>query len=303
MMSEMIQRATEAAHFEDLGRESALIRLQRAMTWVYRRKAFALGFGLLLLFVLCAVSAPWLAPHSPTRTDYSVTLQAPSVDHLFGTDEHGRDLFSRVLFGTRISFVIAGVAVGLAIAIGVPLGLTAGYFGGYYDMVVGRILDCVFAFPAVLLAMCICVLLGPSETTAMIAIGIVAIPECARISRAAVITVKEQTYIEASRAAGASALHILRRGILPNCLDPILVLISLQFGYAVLNEAALSFLGIGAQPPSPSWGLLLARGRRFLFEAPWYSVFPGLAILLLVCTANLIGDGLRDLADPRTRRQ
>lgn len=282
--------------------ESPWVRMRRRMDWLFRRKSFVLGIVLLLLFLISAIFCPWLAPYPPDKTDYSVTLQPPSASHLLGTDEHGRDLFSRVMFGTRISFIIAGLSVGLATVVGVPLGLTAGYFGGLYDMVVGRILDTIFAFPAVLLAMGICVLLGPSETTAMIAIGIVSIPEFARISRSAVIAVKEETYIEASRAAGASAFHILVRGILPNCLDPLVVLISLGFGYAVLNEAALSFLGIGAQPPSPSWGLLLARGRRYLFEAPWYSVFPGLAILLLVCSTNLIGDGVRDLADPRTRK-
>jgi peptide/nickel transport system permease protein len=260
------------------------------------------GLLLLILFGFLAVFAPLVSPYDPNEVNYDETLLAPNAKHLFGTDEHGRDLFSRVIFGARISFLIAAVSVGLATVIGVPLGLTAGYLGGLYDMVTGRILDGVFAFPAVLMALFITVLLGPSEITAMIAIGIVSIPEFARVSRSAVLSVKENTYVEAAKSVGCPTPRTLVRTILPNCLDPLLVLISLGFGYAVLNEAALSFLGIGAQPPTPSWGITLARGRRYLFEAPWYSIFPGLAIFLLVVSANLIGDGLRDLADPRSRK-
>jgi peptide/nickel transport system permease protein len=273
-----------------------------AWRWVIKRKGLAIGLSVLLLMGIAALMAPVLFGYQAYGTNYEITLQPPSWHHLMGTDELGRDIFSRLMFGTRISFVISLAAVGLATVIGIPLGMFAGYIGGALDAAVGRLLDGLFAFPAVLMALAVGAVLGPSERTAMLAIGIVSVPEFARVARSAVLAVKEHTYVEASRALGSSTLFIVFRAILPNTLGPLLVLVSLGFGYAVLNEAALSFLGIGAQPPTPSYGYLLSRAKSYLAEAPWYSLFPGLAIFVMVLAANLVGDGLRDLGDPRQRR-
>jgi peptide/nickel transport system permease protein len=266
------------------------------------RGALLLGLMLIAVFVAAAVFAPSLAPHSPTRQNLMAARQPPSITHPFGTDEVGRDLLSRVIHGTRISFVVGLVAVGIATVVGVPLGLLSGYLGGAVDLVISRLLETIFAFPAVLMALAVTAVLGRSVETAMIAIGIVSIPEFARVARSAIIAVKENPYVEASRALGSSNAYIIARVLMPNMLGPLLVLLSLGFGYAILNEAALSFLGVGAQPPAPAWGSMLSSGKSYLHEAPWYGFFPGLAIFLLVIAANLIGDGLRDLADPRRKR-
>lgn len=271
--------------------------------WIWRRKGFAVGLAILLIFLLAAILAPALSPYDPNVPDYKATLAGPSLRHPFGTDEHGRDLLTRLMYGTRISFATAAVAVGIATILGLPLGLTAGYFGNWYDALVGRLMDTLFAFPPVLMALAVSAVLGPSVRSAMIAIGLFSLPEFARVARSAMVSTKESTYVDASRAVGTPVVEILFRTILPNCLGPILVLISLGFGYAILNEAALSFLGIGAQPPTPSFGYVLSGGKRYLAEAPWYSIFPGLTIFLMVGASNLISDGLRDLADPRQRRE
>ncbi len=268
-----------------------------------RWKTFSAGVLIVGLFVLAAVAAPVLAPFDPAKPDYQALRQPPSQTHLFGTDDKGRDIFSRVVFGTRVSFTIALVAVAIATAAGVPIGLIVGYLGGWPDAVVGRLIDAMFAFPVILLAIAILAVTGVGLTGAIVAIGLVAIPEFARIARAAMVGEKEHDYVLAARAGGCSPARIVFRQILPNTLGAILVLISLGFAFAILNETALSFLGLGAQPPTPSWGADLAAGRRYLREAPWMSLFPGLAIFFLVLGLNLAGDGLRDLADPRRQRQ
>ncbi len=277
--------------------------LARGLRWAWKWKAFSLGLILITVFVLGALTAPLLTPYDPLKTNYPERLQAPSATHHFGTDEHGRDLFTRVLFGIRISLVSSTLAVAISTSIGVVLGLTTGYFGGAFDAIVSRVLDAFFGFPVILMAIAIVAIVGPSVEAAMVAIGIIGIPGFARVSRAAMLAERESEYVEASRAAASHWTYIIFRSILPNCLGPILVLISLGFARAVLNEAALSFLGLGAQPPSPSWGSMLSTGRSYLFEAPWYSLVPGGAIFLLVLSLNLIGDGLQDLADPRRARR
>lgn len=273
--------------------------LRGAQAW----KTFSLGLVILAVFTLSAPFAPMIAPYDPDKPDYTALLQPPNLDHLFGTDDKGRDIFSRVVFGTRVSFTIALVSVGLATVIGLPLGLIAGFFGGKLDMVISRLLDAMFAFPVILLAIAILAITGVGLRGAIIAIGLVAIPEFARVSRSAIIAEKENEYVTAARAVGASIPRIIIRTILPNTLGPIVVLISLGFAIAILNETALSFLGLGAQPPTPSWGADLAAARRYLREAIWLSVFPGLAIFFLVLGLNLVGDGLRDLLDPRRVRR
>lgn len=266
-------------------------------------KTFTLGVIIILAFIFAAIFAPFIAPFDPDKPDYQALLQSPSLEHPFGTDDKGRDIFSRVIFGTRISFTIALVSVGIATLIGVPLGFYAGFSGGTIDSVISRCLDAMFAFPVILLAIAILAITGVGLRGAVIAIGLVAIPEFARVSRASMIAEKENEYVSAARSIGASAARIIFRNILPNTVGPIVVLVSLGFAFAILNETALSFLGLGAQPPTPSWGADLASGRRYLRDAIWLSVFPGLAIFFLVLGLNLAGDGVRDLLDPRRNKR
>ncbi|MCC6675214.1 MAG: ABC transporter permease [Thermomicrobiales bacterium] len=273
--------------------------LRAARNW----KTFTLGIVIIGLFVLSAVFAPRIAPFDPNKPNYQALLQQPSRTHLFGTDDKGRDIFSRVIYGTRVSFTISLVSVGIATAIGIPLGLLAGYRGGKIDLLLSRVLDAMFAFPVILLAIAILAITGVGLRGAIIAIGLVAIPEFARVSRSAIIAEKENDYVLAAHSIGASGVRIVFRNILPNCLGPLVVLISLGFAFAILNETALSFLGLGAQPPTASWGADLAAGRRYLRDAVWLTVFPGLAIFLLVLGLNLAGDGVRDILDPRRNKR
>ncbi len=268
-----------------------------------RRKTFTIGVALILVFAVCAAFPGTIAHQSHSRVNYKAKMLPPSSSHLFGTDDQGRDSFSRVIRGTRVSFRIALVSVLIATVVGVPLGLFAGFFGGWTDVLVSRFLDAMFAFPVFLLAIAILAITGVGLKGATIAIGLIAIPEFARVSRSAVIAEKENDYVLAARAIGCSPARIVLRQIVPNTFGPIVVLISLGFAFAILNETALSFLGLGAQPPTPSWGADLADGRRFLREDPWLCVFPGLAIFLFVLAINLTGDGLRDLLDPRRAKR
>jgi peptide/nickel transport system permease protein len=273
--------------------------LAGATTW----KTFTLGIVLLAVFVLAVIFAPVIAPFNPAKPNYHALLQTPTWTHPFGTDDKGRDIFSRVVYGTRVSFRIAVLSVAIATLVGLPIGLFAGFTGGWIDVVLSRFLDALFAFPVILMAVAILAITGPGEKGAIIAIGLIAIPEFARVSRSAMIAEKENEYVLAARAIGASVPRIIVRGILPNTLGPIVVLISLGFAFAILNETALSFLSLGAQPPTPSWGADLAQARRYIRDAPWLSIFPGLAIFFLVLGLNLTGDGLRDLMDPRRDRR
>lgn len=273
--------------------------LKGAVTW----KTFTTGLIMIGLFLLCVIFAPQIAPYNPAKPNFKALLQTPNADHYFGTDDKGRDIFSRVVYGTRVSFKIATVSVGLATLIGLPLGLFAGFSGGWIDSLVSRCVDALFAFPPILMAIAILTIRGPGEDSAIIAIGLIAIPEFARVSRSAMIAEKENEYVLAARAIGASVPRIIFRGILPNTLGPVVVLVSLGFAFAILNETALSFLGLGAQPPTPSWGADLAQARRYIRDAPSMAIFPGLAIFFLVLALNLAGDGLRDLMDPRRNRR
>jgi len=291
--------ARESAVLRRRGRRTPRRLLRSAAKW----KTFTLGVALIALFLLCAIFAPLIAPADPEELDYNISLQRPSWAHPFGTDDQGRDLFSRVVYGTRVSFTIAVVAVSIATLIGVPLGLLSGFFGRWIDTVIGRVIDAMFAFPVLLMAIAILAITGVGLRGAIIAIGLIAIPEFARVSRSAMIAEKENDYVLAARAIGSSAPRIIFRNILPNTLGPIVVLISLGFAFAILNETALSFLGLGAQPPTPSWGADLATARRYIIDAPHFSVFPGLAIFFLVLALNLTGDGLRDIMDPRRKRR
>jgi peptide/nickel transport system permease protein len=260
----------------------------------------SIGLTVLVVFVVVAVFAEVIRPyHDAVTIDMGSRLQAPSSLHIFGTDEYGRDIFARVVHGARTTLTVAIASVLIASAVGVPLGLSIGYIGGTYEVVVSRVLDALFAFPLVLLAILIVTIIGPGIIGAMLAIGLAAVPTTARIVRSSMVAERQNEYVEASR----STPYIMFRVIVPNLLGPILVLVSLGLAYATLDESGLSFLGLGAQSPVPEWGAMLATARQFLTQAPTYALFPGAAIFLLVFALNLVGDGLRDVTDPRRKRQ
>ncbi len=259
------------------------------------------GLVLISLLALIAVSAPLIAPTNPLKQVLSTRLKPPSPAHWLGTDQLGRDVLSRMIYGARISLVIGIVVVGLAASIGTFVGLVAGYAGGWLDEGLMRLTDVFFAFPALILAMAISGALGPSLTNAMIAIAVVSWPVYARLVRAQVLSLREREFVEAARGLGASAERIVWGHILPNTLAPLLVQASFDMGGAILSAAGLSFIGFGAQPPTAEWGVMISDGRNYIVTQPWLSLFPGLAILLTVAAFNLIGDGLRDALDPRLR--
>ncbi|MFI5833654.1 ABC transporter permease [Micromonospora sp. NPDC051300] len=265
-----------------------------------RRDPLAVGGTLvLLLLVVVGVFGPWLAPAGVNDVDVDAMLRPPSGSHLFGTDELGRDVLSRVLVAARVSLEVGVVSVGIALVAGVTLGLFAGYYRGWLDSVLMRCMDVLFAFPVLLLAVAIVAVLGPGLLTAMVAIGVVYTPIFARITRAGVLSVREQVFVRAAVSIGASDLRIMRRHVLPNIAAPLIVQTSLSLAFAILSEAALSFLGLGIQPPAPAWGRMLFDGRGFVTDAWWLGVFPGAAIFLTVLAFNLVGDALRDVLDPR----
>lgn len=251
--------------------------------------------------VLMAVCAPWVAPYPPVRADFSSSLQPPSPRHPMGTDELGRDVLSRVIFGARASLEAGVVSVGLATAVGVPLGLAAGFYRGWLDDVLMRITDAMLSFPSLLLALAVAAVLGPGLAKAMVAIAVVLAPVFMRLMRAQVLSEREREYVEAARALGASDRRILWRHLLPNSLAPVVVQGSLNVAGAIITEATLSFLGLGTQPPTPSWGSMLNAAQQYLTQAPWLSVWPGVAIAVTVFAVNVAGDGLREVWDPRTR--
>jgi peptide/nickel transport system permease protein len=271
------------------------------MRRLVRNSNLVVGAGIVLLVVASAAFATQVAPYSPIDQAFADQLQAPSVRHLFGTDEFGRDIFSRVIYGARIALMIGILADGISAGLGIVLGVVAGHLGGRVDAVVMRVVDVMLAFPYLLLAMIVVAILGPSLTNAMVAIGIVYTPQFARVVRGAVLAIKEQEFVEAARAVGARTPRLLGRHILPNILSPIIVMATLTVGFMIVETAGLSFLGLGASPPTPEWGSMLATGRSYMLTAPWIATFPGLAILVTVVGFNLIGDGLRDLLDPRLR--
>jgi peptide/nickel transport system permease protein len=259
------------------------------------------GAVIVAAYLAAATLAPALAPADPLQMEAHALLAAPGGGHPFGTDQFGRDVLSRLLYGARTSLGIAFASVALALAGGGAAGILGGYYGGLVDSIVMRVMDVIFAFPAVLLAIAIMAIAGTAVGTIIAAIGLVYTPQFARVSRAGVLQTRGLEYIEAARAVGAGARRILGRHILPNISAPLIVQTSLSLSLAILTESALSFLGLGTQPPTPSWGNMLADSRRFMALAPWTAIFPGVAIALIVLGFNLLGDGLRDLLDPRLR--
>ena len=274
---------------------------RRALRRLLRRKGAVIGLTIIVTFLVLALFAPLIAPYDPIASSWSLVRKPPSAAHWFGTDDLGRDVLSRVIYGARASLMAGVISVGIALGIGVPVGLLAGYRGGFIDGLIGRITDAMLACPFLILAIALAAFLGPSLSNAMIAIGISATPIFIRLTRGQVMNVKVEVYVEAARAVGNPPWRIVVVHILPNVMPALLVQATLSIAAAIIAEAALSFLGLGQQPPAPSWGSMLNSAQRFLTSAPWMALWPGLGIFVVVLSFNLVGDGLRDALDPRER--
>jgi peptide/nickel transport system permease protein len=272
-----------------------------ALRRLARNRGAAVGGLVFLLVVLLALAAPVLAPHDPVRLNVVESLEAPGARHWLGTDQFGRDVLSRIIYGSRVSVAMGIVAVAISVGAGSMLGLLAGFYRGPVDLVVMRLVDVMLAFPGILLALVIIAVLGPDLKSAMIAVGISGMPLFIRVVRASTLAVRDLHYVEAAQATGCGDLRVLARHVLPNVLTPIIVLVTLGIPSAIVAGAALSFLGLGIKPPTPDWGEMLSRGRAFMGTAWWLSTFPGLAIAIVVLAINRFGDGLRDALDPRMK--
>jgi peptide/nickel transport system permease protein len=282
---------------------SPAARRRRLLGKRFLRRPMAIaGLLVVAVFAVTAIFAPLVAPYSASQTDFNAILAHPSADHLLGTDELGRDIFSRIVFGSRASMQAGFFATLLAMAIAVPIGLAAGYYRGWVDPVISRITDVLLAFPFLILAVGLAAILGPSLMNATIALGIGAVPGLIRIARGEALSLREEDYVRAAVANGGSDLTILGRHILPNMMSTLLVQATVTIPIAIVGESVLSFLGLGVQPPTPSWGVMLASAQDFLDQAPRLAVYPGLAIAIAALAFNLLGDGLRDVLDPRTQR-
>ncbi|XKO54826.1 nickel transporter permease [Lysinibacillus fusiformis] len=291
----------------DIKKEAAPVRERAVGPWLEGWRSFKkskvslVGAGIVIFFVLLAVIGPFIAPQGINEQDLTKRLLAPSADHWFGTDDFGRDIFSRIIHGARISLWVGFFSVILSVIIGSLLGIIAGYYGKWIDTIISRIFDIMLAFPSMLLAIAVVSVLGPSLQNALIAIAIINIPNFGRLIRSKVLSVKEEEYIVAAKAVGMRDSRILFSHILPNSITPIIVQGTLAIATAIIEAAALGFLGLGAQAPAPEWGKMLADARKFLLNAPWTMIFPGLAIMLTVLGFNLMGDGLRDALDPKMK--
>lgn len=288
---------------------SGLVRPVRSQSYLemvvrqfVRNRAAVLGLVITLIFMLTALLAPYIAPYGPAEIDLANRLQGPSAEHWLGTDELGRDMFSRIVLGSRITLLITAGAVGLAVVVGTLMGLLAGYYGGRVDTVISRAIDVLMAMPGFLLAIAIIAALGVGTTNVVVAVGVFSIPTFARIARGSTLTVRTRDYIFAARALGVNDARIMLRHIAPNILPPLIVQITLRLATAILSAASLSFLGLGPQPPTPEWGAMLSMGRNYISSGPLLVLFPGAAILLVSLSFNLMGDGLRDALDPRLKR-
>ena len=283
--------------------EMASAPLSKHLRALFGLTSFAIGTVLVVILVLVAFFAPVLTSVDPIAQDLPLRLSAPGGLHPFGTDEYGRDLYSRAIYGSRISLMVGVVSVLIGASLGTIMGSIAGFFGGWVDRILSRIIDVLLAFPQLLMALTVIAILGPSLMNAMVAVGISTSPRFARLIRGTVLSIKARDYVEAARATGAGSTRMLARHVLPNTISPLIVMASLRTGAAILTEANLSFLGLGVQPPTPSWGGIISTGREFIHEAPWLGFIPGLVILLAVMGFNLMGEGLRDFLDPRLRQR
>jgi peptide/nickel transport system permease protein len=274
---------------------------RRALRRLLQRKGAVVGLAVIAIFIALAVLAPMIVPYDPIATSWTLVRKPPSALHWFGTDDLGRDVLARVIYGARASLTAGVIAVGIALGVGVPFGLLSGYRGGLIDALISRITDAMLACPFLILAIALAAFLGPSLGNAMIAIGVTTTPIFVRLTRGQTMAVKVEDYVEAARAMGNPRWRIALFHILPNIMPALLVQATLSIAAAIIAEAALSFLGLGQQPPTPSWGSMLNAAQRFLANAPWMALWPGLAIFLVVLSFNLVGDGLRDALDPRQR--
>jgi peptide/nickel transport system permease protein len=275
--------------------------MAEALRPLWRNRLVLFGTGLILVVVLLAAFADLVAPYDPTEMKVSDALKRPSTPHPFGTDRFGRDVLSRTIHGSRIALGVALSSIAIAVAAGTVLGLVGGYAGGWPDLVIGRVMDVFFSFPTLILAIGIAAMLGPGLNNAALAIAVVYVPLFSRVARGPVIAEREKDHVVAARGLGAGWPRVVFRHILPNVLAPVIVQTSVSLAFAILIEASLSYLGLGTQPPDPSWGTMLNEGRTYLETAPWMSIFPGLAIMVAVFGFNLLGDGLRDVLDPQLR--
>lgn len=275
---------------------------RKFLHWMQDDIPAAIALVALLVIVACSIFAPWLAPYDPTAQNYDAMLEPPSAAHILGTDDLGRDVFSRLIHGASASVYAAVLAVGVAALLGIPVGLLAGYAGGWVDDVISRIIDTFLSFPAIVLAIAVTGVLGIGLTNAMISVGIVFAPQLARLARARTLVLKQELYVDAARCFGASTGRILRRHVLPNAIQPVLVQMTLLMAVALLAEASLSFLGLGMQPPDPSWGSMIARAYLYIQIAPAQMYAPGLAILVTALSFNTLGESLREAMDPTARR-
>ncbi|EJL20500.1 ABC transporter permease [Brevibacillus sp. BC25] len=269
---------------------------------IKKQRAAKLSLVVLLLISAIGIVGPWIAPYDPTESNYKAFLQGPSTKHILGTDAIGRDLFSRILYGTRVTLVVAVMAVGITVSAGTMIGVISAYVGGFIDHLLMRIMDILLALPGIILALAIVAALGPSQTNAMIAIGISSIPSFARLIRAATLVIMSSGYVEASRSIGTPSWWIILFQVLPNITNVLFVYMTLFVGGAILDTAALGFIGLGAQPPTPEWGTMLNEGKDYLSDAWWLATYPGLAITIVVLAVNRLGDALRDIFDPRTQK-
>jgi peptide/nickel transport system permease protein len=282
----------------DIQKERPWMRPIRAL---FRNQMLMVGGVMVGLLILMAILAPVIAPYDPYKTGKAPSMAPPSAEHIMGTDKLGRDLFSRIIYGSRTTLLVAVPSIAVGLVFGLILGLFSGYLGGLADQIIMRCLDVFMAFPGLLLAIAIVSILGPSIRNLVITIGLLYTPRLARVVRAPVLSVKEQEFIEAARVSGARDRRIIRRHVLPNVTSPVIVLVTLSVAQAILTESALSYLGLGAPPPQPSWGEMLSTSRWFLTSTPWYAIFPGLAIVYAASGFIILGNGLRDWIDPRRR--
>ncbi len=290
------------SHFVEPDEELVVSNQLRRMWHNFKkRKVAVIGLIIVCIYVILAIFAPLLAPYDPLKQDLPNMLQTPSAKHLLGTDEVGRDILSRVLYGSAISLRIGFTVVFLAFIIGVPIGVVAGYYGGLLDSLLMRAMDVLMAFPGMLLAIMFVSILGPGLNNAILAVGLFTVPNFARLARGETLSLKHSEYIEASKAIGASNFRIIMTHVLNNIMAPLIVTSTLSFGNSILTTSGMGFLGIGAQPPTPEWGAMLSSGRQYLLNAPHVTMIPGLAILFLVLGLNLLGDGLRDVLDPKLK--
>lgn len=300
-MEIQVERTQTSENFKQMRRERRIRNIQDFAERFFHNKVAVLGGGIVLFYIFIAIFAPLLAPYDPYAVDLGNRMQAPSWDNWMGTDDKGRDILSRIIYGSRLSMGVGFAAVLFGAFFGIIMGLISGYYGGWIDSVISRILDIMLAFPGILLALAIISALGPSLLNVMVAVGIFSVPLFARIARGSTMEVRNLEYIDAIKTLGAHDGIIIFRHIFPNILSPLIIQGTLRLATAILSAAGLSFLGLGAQPPSSEWGTMLSSGRDFIFSAPHIAIFPGLTIALLVMGFNLFGDGLRDALDPRMK--